>query len=386
MVELINTIAGQTNFLALNATIEAARASEAGGGFAVVTSEVKALAEQTSKATGEIGQQTLAIQQATKECVGSIEEIGATIASLNEITTTVAAAVEGQGGATAEIARNVQEAARGTYRVSSNIGGVSHVANEAGQPRPRSWPRQTNSLSSPKRSAPMLKGFSPLSVQPSFAADLPERSSCARNCREARHPTPRRAADRFDPGSCSARSETRRRGRLYRDGSQVGTTTSGTTYNDIGLSPSTLHSYWIAAVDTSNNVSTSTSGVSAENRSSADQFGTMWKPLAIGSGGFITGIDIASGGMKVIRIDTYGVHLECSAKQLLRFTRLGFRRDTAARIIRRTAGYRPVGPVAWEGRSRETLPIPIGSRGTRLRGAAPSAPAPSARLALPVED
>jgi archaellum component FlaC len=133
VVELINTIAGQTNLLALNATIEAARAGEAGRGFAVVASEVKALAEQTAKATGEIGQQILAIQAATKESVESIQEIGATIASVNEITTAVAAAVEEQGSATAEIARNVQEAARGTQQVSSNIGGVSQAASETGQ-------------------------------------------------------------------------------------------------------------------------------------------------------------------------------------------------------------------------------------------------------------
>jgi len=133
VIELINAIAGQTNLLALNATIEAARAGEAGRGFAVVASEVKALAEQTGKATGEISQQIQAIQDATRQSVTAIEEIGTTIASVNEIATAIAAAVEQQGMATAEIARNIQQAALGAQQVSSNISGVSEAASDTGQ-------------------------------------------------------------------------------------------------------------------------------------------------------------------------------------------------------------------------------------------------------------
>jgi methyl-accepting chemotaxis protein len=132
VTSLINEIASQTNLLALNATIEAARAGEAGKGFAVVASEVKSLANQTAKATEEIGAQIAAMQSATGETVSAIGSIGATIGQINEIATTIAAAVEEQGAATQEIARNVQQAAKGTQEVSGNIAGVTHAAGETG--------------------------------------------------------------------------------------------------------------------------------------------------------------------------------------------------------------------------------------------------------------
>jgi methyl-accepting chemotaxis protein len=132
VVELINTIAGQTNLLALNATIEAARAGEAGRGFAVVASEVKALAEQTGKATGEISEQIAGIQDATNQSVDAIRTISTTIGRMSEICSTIASAVEEQGAATREISRNVQQAAHGTKEVSVNIVDVQQGARQTG--------------------------------------------------------------------------------------------------------------------------------------------------------------------------------------------------------------------------------------------------------------
>ncbi|MEX2629065.1 MAG: cache domain-containing protein [Tistlia sp.] len=132
VVNLISEIAEQTNLLALNATIEAARAGEAGKGFAVVASEVKALANQTAKATEEISQQIGEIQSQTTGAASAIRSIGATVEEIHEIAGSISAAVEEQGAATQEIARNVQQASAGTKQVTGNVSAVSQTAAETG--------------------------------------------------------------------------------------------------------------------------------------------------------------------------------------------------------------------------------------------------------------
>lgn len=132
VVQLISGIAAQTNLLALNATIEAARAGDAGKGFAVVASEVKSLANQTARATEEIGAQITQIQDATGEAVKAIKAIGVTIEEVNMIASNIAAAIKEQGAATAEIARNVQHTAASTQEVTVTIAGVNQAANDTG--------------------------------------------------------------------------------------------------------------------------------------------------------------------------------------------------------------------------------------------------------------
>jgi methyl-accepting chemotaxis protein len=128
VIKVITSIAQQTNLLALNATIEAARAGEAGKGFAVVANEVKELAKQTAKATEDISRKIEAIQGDTKSAVAAIGQIGEVIKQVNDISNTIATAVEEQNATTNEMARNVSEAARGSSEITKNISGVAQAA------------------------------------------------------------------------------------------------------------------------------------------------------------------------------------------------------------------------------------------------------------------
>jgi methyl-accepting chemotaxis protein len=132
VVQLITAIAEQTNLLALNATIEAARAGESGRGFAVVAQEVKTLAAQTQKATGDIGAQITGMQAATQQSVGAIKEIGTTISRISEIASIIAAAVEQQSATTQEISRSINRASQSTGQVATKIGEVNRGASETG--------------------------------------------------------------------------------------------------------------------------------------------------------------------------------------------------------------------------------------------------------------
>jgi methyl-accepting chemotaxis protein len=130
VVKVITEIAGQTNLLALNATIEAARAGEAGKGFAVVANEVKELANQTAKATSDISEKIKIIQEDARNAVEAMDEITNVINEVNDISGTIASAVEEQSATTNEMSRNVAEAARGVQEIAQNITGVAEAASD----------------------------------------------------------------------------------------------------------------------------------------------------------------------------------------------------------------------------------------------------------------
>jgi methyl-accepting chemotaxis protein len=129
VIKVITSIAQQTNLLALNATIEAARAGEAGKGFAVVANEVKELAKQTAKATDDISHRLVAIQTDANCAAEAISKIGGIIGRVNDISMTIATAVEQQSATTSEMSRNLSEAGKSSGEVTKNIAGMAHAAN-----------------------------------------------------------------------------------------------------------------------------------------------------------------------------------------------------------------------------------------------------------------